>query len=246
MKTKFTITDIYSPPKMKKKKLTMKELLQLQKKKKEKAIILHLEEKKRGFTMAELSPQQVMRKKIKNKIIDTHASPPKHARTLPPKHAQTLPPKHAQTSPPKHAQTLPPKHARTSPPKHVRITNRKFLIEDVPLSPKQTRLANRKFSIEDVHLSPKQTRLANKKILIEDIPSPDISESISPTPCCKCNRIMKKGDKTPDDCVWCQLKFHLHKCTKKNATERKRVTQVTQVTQKQMKTFVQNMKRITI
>lgn len=202
MKTKFTITDIYYPPKMKKRKLTIKELLQLQKKKKEKAIILHLEEKKRGFTMAELSPQQVMRKKIKYNMS-------------------------------------PPKNASSSHQRQPRLTNTKFTIQDLPSPPKQVKRTNRKITIDDIP-SPKQSSSSS---------SHNKHEPISPTPCCACKRVMKEGDKTPDDCVWCEFKFHLHKCTKKNATERnreKREKRSTQVTQKQMKTFVQNMQRITI
>jgi hypothetical protein len=221
MKTKFTITDIYSPPKMKKKKLTMKKLLQLQKKKKGKAKIVHLEEKKRGFTLAELSPQPVMQKKIKYNM-----SPPKNARM----------------SPPKNARMSPPKNASLSHQMQPRLTNTKFTIQDLPSPPKQVKRTNRKITIDDIP-SPKQSSSSS---------SHNKHEPISPTPCCACKRVMKEGDKTPDDCVWCEFKFHLHKCTKKNATERnrekreKRATRVTQVTQKQMKTFVQNMKRITI
>jgi hypothetical protein len=210
MKTKFTITDIYSPPKMKKKKLTMKKLLQLQKKKKGKAKIVHLEEKKRGFTLAELSPQPVMQKKIKYNM-----------------------------SPPKNAPMSPPKNASSSHQRQPRLTNTKFTIQDLPSPPKQVKRTNRKITIDDIP-SPKQSSSSS---------SHNKHEPISPTPCCACKRVMKEGDKTPDDCVWCEFKFHLHKCAKKNATERnreKRATRVTQVTQKQMKTFVQNMKRITI
>lgn len=204
--------DILPPPKMKKKKLTMKELLHLQKKKRGKTEILHLQKKKRGFTMAELSPPQVMRKKIKNKIINTRNSPPKHARISPPKHART---------------------------------NTKFSIDDIPSPPKQprnsprnsprkqTRLTNTKFSIDDIPSPPKQSSNSS-------LSSPNISESISPTPCCACQRIMKKGDKTPEDCNWCKLKHHLHKCATNNAKERRK-------TEKQeMKTLMQKMKRQTI
>ena len=178
--------DILPPPKMKNKRLTMKELLQLQKKKRGKTEILHLQKKKRGFTMAELSPPQVMRKKIKNKIIE--------------------------------ARTSPPKQARTSPPKQAR-TNRKFTIDDIPSPPKQPR-----------NSPPKQSSNSS-------LSSPNISESISPTPCCGCQRIMKKGDKTPEDCNWCKLKHHLHMCVTNNAKERRK-------TEKQeMKTLMQKMKR---
>jgi len=176
MNSRFKITDNYSPQKMKKKKLTMRELLLLQKNKRDKTKILHLEKnkreetkilhlekKKRGFTLAELSPQPVMRKKIKN--------------------------------------TIPRRHAR-------------FTISDIPSPPKQS--SNSSLS------------------------SPNISESISPTPCCSCLRIMKKGDKTPEHCNWCKLKFHLHKCITKNTKERRR-------TEKQeIKTLMQKMKRQTI
>jgi len=51
---------------------------------------------------------------------------------------------------------------------------------------------------------------------------------------------MKKGDKTPEDCNWCKLKHHLHKCVTNNAKERRK-------TEKQeMKTLMQKMKRQTI
>ena len=200
--------DILPPPKMKNKRLTMKELLQLQKKKRGKTEILHLQKKKRGFTMAELSPPQVMRKKIKNKIIDTHNSPPKHARTNTKFTIDDIP------SPPKQPRNSPPKQPRNSPPKQPRLTNTKFTIDDVPSPPKQS--SNSSLS------------------------SPNISESISPTPCCACQRIMKKGDKTPEDCNWCKLKYHLHKCVTKNSNEKRR-------TEKQeMKTLMQKMKRHTI
>jgi len=200
MNSRFTITDIYSPQKMKKKRLTMKELLLLQKKHKNKILhlekkkngkteILHLEKKKRGFTLAELSPQPVMRKRIKN------ITPPRNART-------SLPPRNARTS-------LPPRNARTSLP--PRLTNTIFTIDDIP--------------------SPKQSRSSS---------SHTISGSISPTPCCACQRSMKVGEKVAKDCVWCKLKFHHHKCAKKNATERKIETE------KQIKSLMQNMKRITI
>ena len=79
MKSKFKITDFSPPhpPKMKRKnRFTIKELLQLQKKK-EKTKILQNMKKKRGFITAELSPQSIMRKKIKNNIIVTRISPPK-------------------------------------------------------------------------------------------------------------------------------------------------------------------------
>lgn len=192
--------DILPPPKMKKKRLTMKELLHLQKKKRGKTEILHLQKKKRGFTMAELSPPQVMRKKIKNKIIDTHNSPPKHARTNTKFTIDDIP--------------SPPKQPRNSPPKQTRLTNTKFSIDDIPSPPKQS--SNSSLS------------------------SPNISESISPTPCCGCQRIMKKGDKTPEDCNWCKLKHHLHKCVTNNAKELRK-------TEKQeMKTLMQKMKRQTI
>jgi hypothetical protein len=68
MKKKFTITDFSPPPKMKRKKrFTRKELLQLEKNKKGKKQILPLQniKMKRGFTIAELSHQPIMRKKIK-------------------------------------------------------------------------------------------------------------------------------------------------------------------------------------
>ena len=213
--------DILPPPKMKNKRLTMKELLQLQKKKRGKTEILHLQKKKRGFTMAELSPPQVMRKKIKNKIIEARTSPPKQARTSPPKQARTnrkftiddIP------SPPKQPRNSPPKQPRNSPRRHIRLTNRKFTIDDVASPPEQPR-----------NSPPKQSSNSS-------LSSPNISESISPTPCCGCQRIMKKGDKTPEDCNWCKLKHHLHMCVTNNAKERRK-------TEKQeMKTLMQKMKR---
>ena len=208
MKSKFTITDFSPPPQKKKRKLTMKEFVQLQKKKRGKVKILHLKKKKRGFTLTELSSPTVMRKKIKY-----NKSPPKNSSTV------------HQSQP--------------------RLTNTKFTIDDIHLSPKQTRQTNK----EDIHLPPKQTRQTNTKFTIDDIHSPKQSSSsssrnkhdpISPTPCCACKRVMKEGDKAPDDCAWCQLKVHLHECTKKNATERKRETR------NQMKSLRQSMKRHTI
>ena len=208
MKSKFTITDFSPPPQKKKRKLTMKEFVQLQKKKRGKVKILHLKKKKRGFSLTELSSPTVMRKKIKY-----NKSPPKNSST-----------------------------AHQSQP---RLTNTKFTIDDIHLSPKQTRQTNK----EDIHLPPKQTRQTNTKFTIDDIHSPKQSSSsssrnkhdpISPTPCCACKRVMKEGDKAPDDCAWCQLKVHLHECTKKNATERKRETR------NQMKSLRQSMKRHTI
>jgi hypothetical protein len=68
MKTKFTIADFTPQPKMKKKRLIIKELLRLQKNKKEKIEILQNMRKKRGFITAKLS-LQIMRKKKKD-IID--------------------------------------------------------------------------------------------------------------------------------------------------------------------------------
>ena len=133
-----------------------------------------------------------------------------------------------------------------------RLTNTKFKIDDVPsppkqvnhLPPKQVKRSNTKFTIDDIH-SPKQSSSSSSHNKHEQIQSSSSSshnkhEPISPTPCCACKRVLKEGDKTPDNCVWCQLKFHLHKCTKKNATERKRETR------KQLKPLIQNMKRITI
>ena len=200
--------DILPPPKMKNKRLTMKELLQLQKKKRGKTEILHLQKKKRGFTMAELSPPQVMRKKIKNKIIEARTSPPKQARTSPPKQSRTNRKFSIDDIP------SPPKQPRNSPRRHIRLTNTKFSIDDIPSPPKQSSNSSSTSS--------------------------NINESISPTPCCSCKRIMKKGDKTPEDCNWCKLKHHLHKCVTNNAKERRK-------TEKQeMKTLMQKMKRQTI
>lgn len=200
--------DILPPPKMKKKRITMKELLHLQKKKRGKTEILHLQKKKRGFTMAELSPPQVMRKKIKNKIIDARTNRKFTIDDIP------SPPKQPRTSPPKQPRNSPPKQPRNSPRRHIRLTNTKFTIDDLPSPPKQS--SNSSSS------------------------SSNINESISPTPCCSCKRIMKKGDKTPYDCDWCQFKYHLHSCVMKNAKERRK-------TEKQeMKTLMQKMKRQTI
>ena len=239
MKSKFTITDFSPPPQKKKRKLTMKEFVQLQKKKRGKVKILHLKKKKRGFSLTELSSPTVMRKKIKY-----NKSPPKNSST-------------AHQSQPRLTNTkftiddihLSPKQTRQTnkedihlPPKQTRQTNTK---EDIHLPPKQTRQTNK----EDIHLPPKQTRQTNTKFTIDDIHSPKQSSSsssrnkhdpISPTPCCACKRVMKEGDKAPDDCAWCQLKVHLHECTKKNATERKRETR------NQMKSLRQSMKRHTI
>ena len=123
MKSKFKITDFSppSPPKMKKKnRFTIKELLQ--KKKKGKAEILQNMKKKRGFATANLSPQPIMRKKIKNNIIDARNSPPKLPRNSPPKRTKTK----------FTIEDIP------SPPKR---TKKKFTIEDIPSPPKQQHIS---------------------------------------------------------------------------------------------------------
>ena len=120
MKTKLT-TDFSPPPKMKKKKkFTKKELLQLEKNKKGKKKMLPLQniEKKRGFTMAELSPQPIMRKKIK--------------RTSPPKQPSNSLPKHIKLTNIKFLIEDVP-----SPPKYIKLTKTNFLIEDIRSPPKQ-------------------------------------------------------------------------------------------------------------
>ena len=120
MKSKFKITDFSPPhpPKMKRKnRITIKELLQLQKKK-EKTKILQNMKKKRGFITAELSPQSIMRKKIKNNIIVTRISPPKQ---------------------PKRTKTKFIIEDIPSPSKQPKRTKTKFIIEDIPSPPKQPR-----------------------------------------------------------------------------------------------------------
>jgi hypothetical protein len=215
MKSKFTITDFSPPPQKKKRRLTMKEFMQLQKKKRGKVKILYLKKKKRGFMLNELSSQPVMRKKIKY---------------------NTSPPKNTHNSPPKNTHNSPPKNTRTAHQMQHRLTNTKFTIDDAPSSPKQVKHSNTKFTIDDIP-SPKQSSSLSSH---NSSSSHNKHEPISPTPCCACKRVLKEGDKTHDDCVWCQLKFHLNKCTKKNATERKRETR------KQLKPLIKNMKRITI
>ena len=122
MKKKIT-TDFSPPPKMKRKgkrKFTRIELLQLEKNKKGKKKILPLLniEKKRGFTIAELSPEPIMRKKIK--------------RTSPPKQPKLKNTRFIIEDIPS-----PPKHPSNSPPKHTKLTNIRFIIEDIPSPPKQ-------------------------------------------------------------------------------------------------------------
>ena len=207
MKSKFKITDFTPPPKMKKKnRFTIKELLQ-KKKKKGKTEILQNMKKKRGFTIAELSPQPIMRKKIKNKLIDTRNSPPKPSRNSPHKPSRNSPPKPPRNSPPKLPRNSPPKLPRNSPPKR---TKTKFTIEDIPSPPKRTK---KKFTIEDIPSPPKQQHIS---------PISSMSTSLSPsslsTMCCSCNNTMSA--QTSATCVWCQLYYHLEKCVSQNAKER--------------------------
>ena len=113
MKNKFTITDFSPPPKMKRKKrFTRIELLQLKKNKKGKKEILPLQniKKKRGFTIAELSPQPIMRKKIKR------LSPPKYTKLT---------------------NTTFLIEDVVSSPKYKKLTKTKFLIEDICTPPKR-------------------------------------------------------------------------------------------------------------
>ena len=192
MKSKFKITDFSPPPppKMKKKnRFTIKELLQ--KKKKGKAEILQNMKKKRGFAIANLSPQPIMRKKIKNNIIDARNSPPKLPRNSPPK-------------PPRNS---PPKPPRNSPPKR---TKTKFTIEDIPSPPKRTK---KKFTIEDIPSPPKQQHISPISSM-----STSLSPSSLSTMCCSCNNTMSA--QTSATCVWCQLYYHLEKCVSQNAKER--------------------------
>ena len=136
MKSKFKITDFSPPPPPKMKKnnrFTTNKLLQLQKKKKEKAEILQNMKKKRGFATANLSPQSIMRKKIKNNIMVARNSPPKPPRNSPPKKTKTKFTIEDIPSPPKRTKT-------------------KFTIEDIPLSPKQQR--NSPISSMSASLSP--------------------------------------------------------------------------------------------
>ena len=125
MKKKLT-TDFSPPPKMKRKgkrKFTRIELLQLEKNKKGKKKILPLLniEKKRGFTIAELSPEPIMRKKIKRTsppkqphvtktrfIIEDIPSPPKQPSNSPPKQPSNSPPKQPSNSPPRRISGLDP------------------------------------------------------------------------------------------------------------------------------------------
>jgi hypothetical protein len=222
MKKKLT-TDFSPPPKMKRKgkrKFTRIELLQLEKNKKGKKKILPLLniEKKRGFTIAELSPEPIMRKKIKR------TSPPKQPNVTktrfiiedipsPPKHTSNSPPKHSSNSPPKHPSNSPPKHPSNSPPKHPKLTNNKFTIEDVPSPPKHTKLTNIRFIIEDIPSPPKQPSNSPPKQPSNSPPrqpsnSPPRQPSNSPprrisgldpsaivNPYCSCN----------GNCDWCQL-----------------------------------------
>jgi hypothetical protein len=146
MKKKFTITDFSPPPKMKRKKrFTRKELLQLQKNKKGKKQILPLQniKMKRGFTIAELSHQPIMRKKIKRIsspkyikqtntrfLIEDVILPPKYIKKTktkfliedvlsPPKLPSNSPPKLPSNSPPKQPSNSLPKQLSNSPPKRI-------------------------------------------------------------------------------------------------------------------------------
>ena len=194
MKSKFKITDFSPPPPPKMKKnnrFTTNKLLQLQKKKKEKAEILQNMKKKRGFATANLSPQPIMRKKIKNNIMVARNSPPKPARNSPPKPARNSPPKPPRNSPPKKTKT-------------------KFTIEDIPSPPKKTKT---KFTIEDIPLSPKQQRNSPISSM-----SASLSPSSLSTMCCSCNNT--RSAQTSATCIWCQLYYHLEKCVSQNAKER--------------------------
>jgi len=190
MKKKLT-TDFSPPPKMKRKgkrKFTRIELLQLEKNKKGKKKILPLLniEKKRGFTIAELSPEPIMRKKIK--------------RTSPPKQPKVTKTRFIIEDIPS-----PPKHPSNSPPKHPKLTNNKFTIEDVPSPPKHTKLTNIRFIIEDIPSPPKQPSNSPPR---QPSNSPPRQPSNSPprrisgldpsaivNPYCSCN----------GNCDWCQL-----------------------------------------
>ena len=162
MKTKLT-TDFSPPPKMKKKrKFTKKELLQLEKNKKGKKKILPLQniEKKRGFTMAELSPQPIMRKKIK--------------RTSPPKQPSNSLPKHIKLTNIKFLIEDVP-----SPPKYIKLTKTNFLIEDIRSPPKQPSNSPPK---QPSNSPPKQPSNSPPKRISGSPPLP-----IVPNPYCSCS-----------------------------------------------------------
>ena len=182
-------------------RFTTNKLLQLQKKKKGKAEILQNIKKKRGFATANLSPQPIMRKKIKINIIDAPKSPPKPSRNSPPKPPRNSPPKPSRNSPPKPSSNSPPK------PNPYRFT-----IEDIPSPPKRTKT---KFTIEDIPSPPKQPRSSSTSSA-----STPITSSSSSTSCCSCN--ITRSSQTSTKCVWCQLHYHLKKCVSQNAKERKK------------------------
>jgi hypothetical protein len=187
MKKKFTITDFSPPPKMKRKKrFTRKELLQLEKNKKGKKKILSLQniEKKRGFTIAELSHQPIMRKKIKR------LSPPKYIK---------------QTNTRFLIEDV------ILPPKYIKKTKTKFIIEDVLSPPKLPRNSPSKQpsnspSKQPSNSPPKQSSNSPPKQL-SNSPSKQPSNSppkrisasppstIVPNPYCSCS----------GNCNWCQL-----------------------------------------
>ena len=184
MKKKIT-TDFSPPPKMKRKrKFTRKELLQLEKKRGEKKILPLLNiEKKRGFTIAELSPEPIMRKKIKR------TSPPKQPNVTKTRFIiEDIP------SPPKHPSNSPPKHPSNSPPKHPKLTNIRFIIEDIPSPPKQPSNSPPK---QPSNSPPKQPSNSPPR-QPSNSPSRRISgldPSAIVNPYCSCN----------GNCDWCQL-----------------------------------------
>jgi hypothetical protein len=187
MKKKLT-TDFSPPPKMKRKgkrKFTRIELLQLEKNKKGKKKILPLLniEKKRGFTIAELSPEPIMRKKIKR------TSPPKQPNVTKTRFIiEDIP------SPPKHPSNSPPKHPSNSPPKHPKLTNIRFIIEDIPSPPKQPSNSPPK---QPSNSPPKQPSNSPPR-QPSNSPSRRISgldPSAIVNPYCSCN----------GNCDWCQL-----------------------------------------
>ena len=179
MKKKLT-TDFSPPPKMKRKgkrKFTRIELLQLEKNKKGKKKILPLLniEKKRGFTIAELSPEPIMRKKIKR------TSPPKQPNVTKTRFIiEDIP------SPPKHPSNSPPKHPSNSPPKHPKLTNIRFIIEDIPSPPKQPSNSPPK---QPSNSPPRQPSNSPSRRISGLDPSAIVN------PYCSCN----------GNCDWCQL-----------------------------------------
>jgi hypothetical protein len=162
--------------------------------KKEKIKTLQNMKKKRGITKAELSPPQIMRKKIKN---NTNISPPKK-------------PKRTKTK--FIIEDIP-----LSPKQSKRIKT-KFIIEDIPSPPKQPKRMKTKFIIEDIPMLTKQLRNTPPKQLSNTRTKAQEMQLTTQNPCCSCRKT--RTAQTRVDCYWCQLHHHFDMCVSNN-TKRK-------------------------